>query len=178
MKLNFSGKRGVSAVIGYVLLISVVIVMSVIVYQWVRTYIPRENLECPDGASLMIENYEYDCAIPGSENLSLDLRNNGLFDVDGYFIHVTNEEGRELATIDISSYTSLGELGSMVRFPNNDPLSPGDGQRHIFDFSETGVGQIYKVQIVPARQEKIEGRFRLASCNSAKIEEDILCTSS
>jgi len=42
-------KRGVSIVIGYVLLIAISIVISILVYQALKTYVPKEALECSDG---------------------------------------------------------------------------------------------------------------------------------
>ena len=41
--------------IGYILLISMTIMMSIIVYQWVKTYVPKDLPDCPDGTSVMIK---------------------------------------------------------------------------------------------------------------------------
>ena len=41
-------------VIGYVLLISMAVAMSIIVYQWLSTYVPKDTPKCPDDTSLTI----------------------------------------------------------------------------------------------------------------------------
>ena len=50
-------KKGVSAIVGYVLLISFGVVMSVIVYSYLKTYTPKDALTCPDGVSIFLKDY-------------------------------------------------------------------------------------------------------------------------
>ena len=69
-------KKAVSVIVGYVLLISFAIVIGVIVYQWMKTYVPKEDINCPDGTSLFIKRYEYT-----PELLTLYLKNNGKCDI-------------------------------------------------------------------------------------------------
>src|SRR3989344_8392030 len=77
-----NSKKGLSVMIGYILLISMAITMSAIVYQWVKTYVPQDSIECKDGVSLFVQGYNYDC---GADTLNLNLKNNGRFDLAGYF---------------------------------------------------------------------------------------------
>ena len=42
---KITNKKAISPMIGYILLISAAVVMSVIVYTWLRTYIPKAALE-------------------------------------------------------------------------------------------------------------------------------------
>ena len=100
-------KKGLSIMIGYVLLVAIAIIMSMIVYQFIITYIPREALECPDGVSVFIKETKYDCTL-GAETLEVTIKNNGLFSVAGYFIHATTEVGQELATLDLSGKIESG----------------------------------------------------------------------
>jgi len=97
-KIKRKNKKAISAMIGYILLISIAVVMSVIIFTWLKTYIPKAALECPDTTSLFIKNYT---CVEGGE-LNLTIRNNGNFNVAGYFIRVANVSGQELATIDLS----------------------------------------------------------------------------
>ena len=48
--------------IGYVLLVSLAIIMGGIIYTWMKTYVPKDALECPEGTSLIIKGYEYNCS--------------------------------------------------------------------------------------------------------------------
>ena len=55
MLRQISKKRGITPMIGYVLLVSFAIVISTIVYIWMKTYAPAPSLECADGVSVMIK---------------------------------------------------------------------------------------------------------------------------
>src|SRR4030042_6143362 len=87
-------RKGISIVVGYVLLITVSIVMSVVVFQWLRTYVPKEAPKCSEGTSLLIREISYDCT-PGNERLTIDVKNNGRFSINGYFIHASDKSDSE-----------------------------------------------------------------------------------
>lgn len=173
---SHSDKRGVSIMIGYVLLVTSAIIMGVIVYQWIKTYVPTEAVECPDGVSIFLKEYSYDC---GLEELTITLKNNGRFNLAGYFIHARNKTDPELlATIDLSSYTPPGEgKGGTVLFgTTTNSFRPTDDPKiHIFDLSDSGIGQIYSVEIIPVRFQEKEGKKRFTSCGNARVEEIINC---
>ena len=95
---KINSKLGVSVMIGYILLITLGIVMGVIIYQWMKTYIPKEPVECPDGASIYLKDYS--CS---STNLEITIQNNGRFSLGGYFIKAANFSDQEVPTIDLSS---------------------------------------------------------------------------
>ena len=59
---NKKNKRGISIVVGYVLLVSFAVFMGVVVYQWMKTFVPKETLDCPEGTSLFIKDYTYKCS--------------------------------------------------------------------------------------------------------------------
>ena len=83
--MNFiKNKKGVSEIIGYILLIAIVVAISVFVYQFLKSYVPKESLTCPDGVTLLIPDYKYNCL----ENLlNFTVQNEGTFSIGGYFIH-------------------------------------------------------------------------------------------
>lgn len=171
-------KKGISIIIGYVLLVTFAIMMSVFVYQWIKGYIPTETLECPDGVSIFIKEYNYNC-LSGSEKLTITLKNNGLFNTAGYFIHATNDSGQTLATIDLSGYTKLGEdKGGTVLLsqrgensfePNDEPIT------NIFNLNDSGIGQIYSIEIIPVRFQKVDNKMRFVSCGGSRVKEEITC---
>ena len=166
-------KKGVSIMVGYVLLVTCAIIIGVVVYQWVKTYVPADALECPEGTSIFIKEYTYDC---DNSELSLTLKNNGLFNTAGYFIHATNEEGQELATIDLSNYTLLGEgKGGTVLFSTGNSFKPNDEETNIFELSGSEIGQIYSIEIIPVRFQEEDGKNRFVSCGGSKVEEKISC---
>jgi hypothetical protein len=170
-------KKGVSIVIGYVLLVTFAIIIGIIIYQWMKTYVPQEELNCPDDASIFIKDYAYDC---DSNNLTLFLKNTGKFNLGGYFIYVTNSPDVELATIEISenntdpnskltpSGIKFGLIGSTENSLNPDEIE-------IDEYNLTGIGRIYSVEILPIRWQKQRNKEVLVSCKDVKIKKSIEC---
>lgn len=182
MPLKLSkNKKAVSIVIGYVLLITTAIVMSVIVYQWLRSYVPREKIECPEDVSISVIEYNYSC----SENaLNFTIRNNGKFNVNGYFIRASNNSEDEIATLDLTPYhEGKGNIGNgavLLEQTNVFPLNPGEeaSSENVFDLTlENGfVGEIDFIELIPVRFEEVEGKRRFTSCGEEKIKQQISCT--
>lgn len=174
-------KKGISVMIGYILLISISIVISIIVFQWISTYVPKESLGCNDGVSVFVESYTYSC---DSQTLSLTLKNNGRFDVSGYFIHATTAPDQELAITDLSGSTDRGQGGSVVYPPNQNNFNTiftGISINDVFDLSAlsgcSGDGRcIYSIEIIPIRFEVVENRNRPVGCSEARIREPLECT--
>jgi hypothetical protein len=171
--MNIRNKKGVSVLIGYVLLITFVIFMGVIIYQWMKTYVPKDDLNCPDGASLFIKDYSCD-----NTELNLTIKNNGKFNVGAYFIRATNESGVVLATRDLSPYIKTGEdvlipTGVKINGSENS-LVPNYDVTHRFDISH--LNQIYRVEIIPARWQEEARRKRLVSCKTSILSEELSCS--
>jgi len=163
-------KKGISIMIGYVLLISSAVFMGAIVYHWMSTYVPKEVLECDDGVSLSIEDFS--CSVT---ELNLLLKNNGRFNIDGYFIRATNASLQETATIDISEYNSLGKDNGAVLFQGGSVLKPNNKTNYIFYLNTYPFNQINLVEIVPIQIQVIGNKKRLVGCSEAKIQETINC---
>ncbi len=173
---KITNKKAISPMIGYILLISGAVIMSVIVYAWLKTYIPRAALECPDTTSLFIKNYT---CVQDNE-LNLTIRNNGNFNVAGYFIRIANDSGQELATVDLSQKlkNDFGgvTVGNSILFNESEPgnsLTPNEEVTNTFDI--TGTDTIYFVELTPIRLQQIESRERTTSCGKAKIKEELTC---
>jgi FlaG/FlaF family flagellin (archaellin) len=168
-------KKGLSAVIGYVLLIAVSIVISAMVYQFLKTYVPKDSVECAEGVSLFMESVS--CT---NGALSITVKNNGKFGIDGYFIHISNTAGQNLATIDISDNVTTGgyDTGQAISFspPAStaiNTLSPEElHNTQTTTFAVVRSRRIYTIEIIPTRQEIIGNVKRFASCGNAKIEEN------
>ena len=171
-KIKRKNKKAVSVMIGYVLLISAAIFLSVIVYAWLKTYVPKAALECPETTSIFIKNYLCD-----SDELQITLKNNGKFNLTGYFIRATNSPEQELATIDLSSKLSEGgiKVGNSILFKegNENTLGPNSEKTHKFDLTE--IGPIYSIEIIPIRYQEQDNKIRLVSCGDAKIKEELTC---
>src|SRR3990172_5921590 len=106
-------KKGVSVIIGYLLLVVFAFIISVAIYSWLKTYVPGEALNCPDGVSLYIKQAGFNST---SRILNATIRNNGRFDVAGYFIHATNNSSQQIPTVDVSPYLNQSFQG--IKFGN------------------------------------------------------------
>ena len=169
-------KKAISPMIGYILLISAAIFMSAIVYVWLKTYVPKAAIECPDSTSIFIK--DYNCTL--NKELNLTIKNNGNFNVAVYFIRIANESGVELATIELSQRLSTEWggviIGNSVLFDNTEPgnsLSPNEEQTNSFNIED--LGTIYFVELTPIRIQEEENRVRTVSCGRAKIKEELTC---
>ena len=169
-------KRGVSVVIGYILLVSIAIIVSILVYQWIRTYVPSETLECQEGVSVSLREYSYDCDL---DQLNLTLRNSGRFNLAGYFIKASNSSSQLIPTIDLSNYTENGDetTGAVLEssIGQNNVVTPGNNMIDLFDLFGSGIGDILSLEIVPVRYENIDNRIYFVSCSDGRTTEDISC---
>lgn len=86
MKDTFRSNKAISELIAYVLLITLTISISVLVYGWLRLYVaPGQVSDCPEGVSLVISDYT--CS---SGSLEVTLKNKGRFTIDGFYARVHN----------------------------------------------------------------------------------------
>lgn len=181
-------RRGISPLISYILLIVVGITMGLVIYGWLRTYVPTEIAKCDQDVSLQVTGYTYDCT---TKIFKLELKNNGRFNVGGYLIRATNNSSQDIANIPLGKYYngtyplivySTSEILIYKLLTNSlEPdtaLSP-DG--NIFNLTKAGTtafkGKIAKVQITPVRIIKnSRGANAPAICGDATITEKIECT--
>jgi len=171
--MRIQNKKGVSNIIGYVLLIVITIVISTIVFQWMKTYIPTDSLDCPESVSVFVKDHSYNCT---ENQFNFTLKNNGRFDIAGYFIHGTNSSEQELAVIDLTLYNKMNSKGIVIFDNEINSLTPNNEVNNAFDFSNTSFGQIYSIEIIPIRYQLTNNKNRIVSCSNAKIKEVISCS--
>ena len=179
-KSGLASRRGLSAVIGYLLLISISITMSIIVYVWLKNYVPKEETMCPDGTSVLLRDVSYTCT-PGAETLNISLKNNGKFSVNGYFIAVSEDPNPDaLPAIDISSKIKSGGnisansiVFSYLIYNYLTPDEPTNVRTSSFDVSS--YERLYKVRITPTRIEEVKNKRKVVSCSNAIVEETLTC---
>jgi hypothetical protein len=173
-------KKAVSAIIGYVLLVAFAITMGGLIYNWMKSYVPKDALQCPDGVSMFIKDINLDCA---SNELTITFKNNGRFDIAGYFIRGA-KEGEEVATIDLSS-KAIGSkilVGNALLFFQGTENNFEPGKEIIgnkFDLTvDATEKQIKMIEIIPMRYEVIENKMRSVTCSNARIKEVVPACSS
>ena len=158
--------------IGYILLVTAAVIMSILVHQWIKSYAPGKSLECPDDTSIFIKNYLCD-----STELNITLKNNGKFNLAGYFIRVTDSPEQELATIDLSSRLLEGGVkeGNSILFGEGEENTLGPNSETTQKFNLTEISPIYLVEITPVRYQEQDNKIRFVSCGNAKIKEQVNC---
>lgn len=199
--MRFKGKRGVSIIIGYILLVAVVMTISIIVYQWLKTYVPSNSLSCPDGISISVINYSYTgCTTDGILNLTIT--NTGTFGIYGYYIHGSSSTG-QLATVDLSpayigsnpggggtiSYGGKYACGTGVSSTSNkitNCLNPGQTSyapengfnvsKLVSSASLSSPGSLKEITILPVWYEVYNNQPATASCTSAAITIPVSCS--
>jgi hypothetical protein len=117
-------KRAVSIIVSYVLLISITIALSVLVYNWLRFYVDEDEVsECSTDVSLIIQDYfcvKNNSGGPGY--LEITLKNKGLFTIDGYALRVHDDPDAEFG------FYTLDESGVSI--------VPGNSTTATYSFSE------------------------------------------
>lgn len=173
--LYMDNKKAISPMIGYILLITFAVIIGTVVFQWMKTYVPRDVAECPDEVSLFIKNYNYNCAL---DILNVTLINNGKFNIGGYFIRATNSTEESLASKDLSNFSIEKTIGNLIKFPGiENSFKPGNPQKtNKFNLSNSGFGRIYSIEIVPARWQVENNKKILVICTNAKTKELVYCS--
>ena len=159
-------KKAISIMIGYILLITFAVVIAAIVFQWLKSYVPQEGIECPDGVSLYIASYDND----GAGKLTLSLRNNGKFNFGGIFIRYSDDPEKEIAPFDLSPVVLSGGLNMNpgVKFTGNEDNSfkVNDEDRSIA-FNVSDIPLIYSIEITPIRWQEEKTKKLKVSCTEA-----------
>lgn len=91
---RLGNKRGLSEIVGYVLLIVFAVSMSTIVYTFLKARVPQQTEKCPTDVSVEIMSSSLNQA---TLSLNIDLRNRGLFSING--ISVKLREGSKICAV-------------------------------------------------------------------------------
>ena len=166
-------KRAVSEVIGYVIIISLAIIISVAVFVWFKSYVPTDSLKCPDGVSLFVESTNLD----ESGILNITIKNNGLFSVGGYFIKAKVSPNDKIPMLDLSSYIDSGGvlLGNSVKLPGvGNSFPPGSRVSNTFNLTSLSTN-FSSVEVIPFVYQTINGEEKIAFCGTIPSAERV-CT--
>jgi hypothetical protein len=120
-------KSALSNIVAYVLLISITIALSVIVYNWLRFYVESDDIEsCSDGVNIIIRSYQ--CFEGSGGRLHVTLKNKGRFTVDGYVIRVHNRTGADFG------FYLFNDTGTEI--------APGVEHSDIYFFNDTSFDEL------------------------------------
>lgn len=159
--MKIERKKGLSEIVSYVLLVVIAIGLSIMVYSYLKLYLPSDRTECPAGTSLIVEDAR--CRISINEkNISIKFSNQGLFNVSAAYVRIskTYKEVRFQINKDEESFIP--------------PIPPGNFTWRLYNLREISAvsGQgLYTLEVQPA----IISKSRLIPCE-AIITQTINCT--
>lgn len=174
---NLRGKKAMSVMIAYIILISIALAISPFVYKYLKTYIEgRDVPECPEDVSLFVKKlnrtYKDD-----QININITLKNTGLFNIGGYLIK-TSDKTDSVAARDISQYVQGNfhlDPGVMFKVDKENEkinsLSPGEEATHLFIIPNDK--EINLIEITPIMWYEDNGKTEISFCDNSKIREII-----
>jgi flagellin-like protein len=158
-------RKGISEIIGYVLMIALAVVMAGLVYSWLKFYVSKPVSEqfCPDGTSLIVS--DYNCT---DKIVSLTLRNQGRFTIDGMIARISNKSGSEIAVYPLtqSIYNEFGIEIKLTKISFVPALEPGNETTELFNYSD--YGNIQFLEVEPSKGTDKYGNVIL--CDNAIIK--------
>ncbi len=157
----FQDKKGVSEMVGYVLLIVIAVSLSVLVYAFLKIYIPPEKASCPADVSLSIEEFRCEGGA-----VALTLRNRGLFSVDGAYIRI-GDPGRVFRQILNDENILFVDYYEDEGMPP-DAVWPKNGNPAVYSYSGTGEKTIEIEPVMFVEDEVV-------LCDKAIITQTVTC---
>ncbi len=166
LRLN---NKGVSVMIGYVLLISIAVALSTAVFFYLKLYLPDERPDCYQDINLVIDgaSCKKDSPNPGVSTVYINFTNKGLFTVDGAFIKIGDYDRIFRETL------NKPEEGLMSRCKNNNNLSlkPGEMFCRSYTYNNPLPGKLQEISVQPF----IWIENKAVICPEAIVSRKIMC---
>ncbi len=157
----FFNRRGISEMVGYALLIATALSLSLLVYAWLKSYVPGPVESCPDDVALVLADVVCD---PTRKVVNLTLQNKGLFTVHGFYLKASNSSGIPIWIL--KNATNSEDL-DVVRTGD---FKPNERQR--WSFSYAHINRITRIEIEPfVGNDENEDLL----CTKAAITEEVNC---
>ena len=157
-------KKGVSLMVGYVLLIVIAMALAVAVFAYLKLYLPPEEPKCQVDVSISIE--ELNCS---SERIDISLMNRGLFNIDGAFIRIGNVSRIVKTTL------SEPDVHRFIGDPSGDSiLNPGESWSVTYDpndFDSYGAIGVQELEVEPF----VFIGAKTALCEKAVVSRRVNC---
>ncbi|MDD5191959.1 MAG: hypothetical protein PHH54_04955 [Candidatus Nanoarchaeia archaeon] len=165
MKLKRIGmnKKGVSEMISYVILIAIAIGISIGVFIWLKDLANvNPKIDCRDGTSLRIDDVTCNSNI-----ITIKLKNNGNFNVNGFIILASDDINR-IPTTKLSAIYPDGAIPTTPGYYDfNTTFKPSDEPREI-SFTKEGF-----IEIIQIQPYIINEKGKIIVCEQALIKQDV-----
>lgn len=160
-------KKAVSELISYSLLIVIAIAASVLVYSYLKVYVPKDNPTCPDGISILVTDYACNLSIGGGANLTIDFMNKGTFNIDAAYIRIGTPGSTTNMLINGAQQQDLYFIPTLS--PNQQVFS----KSFQVDSSIISSAGNYNLEVEPAVTDPTTNNLNL--CSSSVISQTIQC---
>jgi len=164
--LSQLNRKGVSIMVGYVLLISIAVALATAVFFYLKLYLPDDKQDCYEDIYLVID--QVSCVKDSGGTFStvyINFSNKGLFSVDGAFIKIGDFDRILRQTLNDP------ETGLMSNCNNNASLRPGAMFCGSYRYNSAPVGK-QEISVQPLIWIKNEPVI----CPESIVSKDILCT--
>ncbi|MDD5193498.1 MAG: hypothetical protein PHF67_02830 [Candidatus Nanoarchaeia archaeon] len=159
-----NGKKAVSEIISYVILVAIVLFLATGVYIWLKTASNATPVaDCKTDTSVVVSSYE--CL----GDIKLSIKNNGYFNVDGIILSVGNDSQREPDTYLLSSYLTDSLAGHYDFIPS---LTPGETREAKF-ITKTDEGNLkFNVSVIKIQPFIIDKNEEII-CQNSVIKQNL-----
>jgi hypothetical protein len=159
-------KKAISEIVGYTILIVIAVSLSILVYSFLRLYIPKSQVTCEEDVKLIIQGYTCE-----GGRLNLTLTNKGLFKAGAFYLRFEDK---------VTGFKNQTNPNDFLLYgPNNaQNLNPGESYRtNIYTLSNYGFNinpnGNYSLELQPA----ILIDKKVVVCENAIVTYDpIKCT--
>jgi len=156
--------RAVSLMLSYVLLISLGIFMALLIYAGLKLMANIEPVQrCEEGTQLIITSSECN-----EDTLTLNLQNNGRFNIDGLILLYSDKPKREPT----NPFLFGGANSELGYYYFDQSLKPGEVSQLSGDRSVPELSTIEKILIKPFVKSETN---KPIICNDAIIIQDVVC---
>lgn len=163
-------KKGLSEIVGYVILIIIAVTLAGLVYGWLKLQVPKDKLSCPDSVGIIIKDYACNT---GSKTVNITIENRGYFNIDGINARASNQTGG------VNSLPLQALSGAFATSTNgfiyfNTPLNPNLDYAGVYNYSANNI--IKSIQITPFVLNKGNSATnQLVICSDKSTQLDINC---
>jgi len=172
MKSIRMNNLGVSVMISYVILISIGIALSIGVYIWLVDYANVDGkIDCKADTSLVVKQYiiEQKPAPDNNRTINLTIKNNGLFNISGFFITLGDDAKTIPKTPALEYYPDIPQLDAGF-YDFEFPLGPG--KEGYAEFRLDDLDKVETMQLQPFIYN--EDGTKKIYCEHALIRENVL----
>jgi len=153
--------KGVSEMVGYVLLVVIAVSLGGLVFTFLKIYVPSSNPVCPDDVALSIEELSCEGGV-----VQVKLKNRGLFNLDGAYIRIGDKDRiyKDLLNGDNTRFSDYYDEKGLP--PGS--LWPKNGNA-VYSYVKSGLKAL---EIEPVMFVDNE----IVLCDNAIIEQFVYCT--